>query len=105
MWTKSQKISAAVLGLAGTAYCVDRFVLDSGKAGAGAAEDVVVARPTGAKTGPNAGKSAVKTVALANASGSSKSNATTLASRLAALSETRKYDIEFAGDAFLPSVE
>jgi hypothetical protein len=104
MWTKSQKISAAVLGLAVTAFGVDRFVLDSGKA-AGRTEDVIVARPSGAKTSSGSDKSAVKSVALVNSAGSAKSNGTTLASRLAALADTRKYDVEFAGDAFLPSDE
>ena len=45
----------------------------------------------------------MKTVALANGSTSSGSHVSTLASRLAALAETHKYDIEFAGDAFLAS--
>src|SRR5262245_33284824 len=46
MWTKSQKISGAVLGLAAVAFCVDRFALGGGgdKAAAAAADEYAVDR-------------------------------------------------------------
>src|ERR687890_740098 len=57
MWTKSQKISAAVLGLAVIAFGVDRWVLDGGGGGApaqGSAEEFVVNRtsPPASTTAP-----------------------------------------------------
>ncbi len=94
MWTKSQKIAAAVLGLAVVAFGVDRFVLGTGKpATAEPTEQVVVSRSP-ALAG-QAGKPPVSSAAT--------TTATTLASRLAAFAERRKFEHAGMSDAFCPS--
>jgi hypothetical protein len=100
MWTKSQKISAAVLGLAATAFAVDRFVLQR-PAGEAEAAEVTAVEPAAKRT---AGPSAASAKPLAQAA-TPASQATTLANRLAALGEARRFAYETSGDAFRPSDE
>jgi hypothetical protein len=95
MWTKSQKISAAVLALAATAFAVDRWVIGAPATATDdysvAAADVAVASTSSAlKTATAQPKAAV-------------SAPLTLASRLAAIGEARRFSYEPAGDAFRPS--
>jgi hypothetical protein len=93
MWTKSQKISAAVLALAAGAFGVDRWVLERP---AEAAEVADVAAPvTPASSRATATAATPKPAAAAP-------QAVTLASRLAALGEARRFAYEAAGDAFRP---
>ena len=91
MWTKSQKISAAVLALAAGAFAVDRWVLERP---AEAAEVADVAAPV-TPASSRASASAPKVAAAAP-------QAVTLASRLAALGEARRFSYEAAGDAVRP---
>jgi hypothetical protein len=93
MWTKSQKISAAVLALAAGAFAVDRWVLER-PAEAAEVEDVA-APVTPASSRGTATSSSPKVAAVAP-------QAVTLASRLAALGEARRFSYEAAGDAFRP---
>jgi hypothetical protein len=106
MWTKSQKISGAVLGLAAVAFCVDRFVLGSGdKAAAAASNEYAVTRSSSSSSStpsvsPAAGP---KKPAVVAAPVAAKSQPLTLASRLSAMAETRGFAYETVGDAFRPS--
>lgn len=93
MWTKSQKISATVLGLAVTAFGADRWVLNEPKDADADSASVVVEQPlTPAK------KAASPSVAAKPAT-----PAPTLASRLAAMADTRRLAYETAVDAFIPA--
>ena len=94
MWTKSQKISAAVLALAAGAFAVDRWVLERPT---DAAEAAVVEPIT-----PAASRTASSTAAATPTAGATTSQSVTLASRLAALGEARRFAYEAAGDAFRP---
>ena len=96
MWTKSQKISGAVLGLAVVAFGVDRWVL-SAPAGAAEAEvaatELVVSRPaTAVARKANSAEPATPAATPAPA--------ITLANRLTALGVARRFDFEPVGDAF-----
>lgn len=93
MWTKSQKISGVVLALAVGAFVVDRFVLD---------------RPVAAEASSQAEKPATASRAPARVAKTAAPSATntqtlTLASRLAAMGESRRFFYEPSGDAFKPS--
>jgi hypothetical protein len=95
MWTKSQKISGAVLALAVGAFVVDRFVLDqpaAAEAPSHASKPAVASRPA-----VRASK------ALPTAAPAAETQAITLASRLAAIGESRRFSYEPSGDAFKPS--
>jgi hypothetical protein len=98
MWTKSQKISAAVLGLAVVAFGVDRWVLSAPEGAAdansaAAAEEFVVARPAAATVASAPATNTTATV-------TSPAATMTLASRLNALGTARRFDFEPVGDAF-----
>src|SRR5688572_3538540 len=93
MWTKSQKISAAVLALAAGAFAVDRWVLERPAEAAEAVVEPIM---------PAASRAASSTAAAKPDAAASTSQAVTLASRLAALGEARRFAYESAGDAFRP---
>jgi hypothetical protein len=98
MWTKSQKISAAVLGLAVAAFGVDRWVLPAPADAAGAEDpsSLVVSRPANSSE-PRVAHNAAYPPARA-------AQAVTLASRLASLAEARGFAFEgTTADAFQPS--
>jgi hypothetical protein len=105
MWTKSQKIAGAVLGLAAVAFCVDRFVLGGAgdkKSAAAAADEYAVSRSSSSPSTGTAPAGGTKKPAAA-APGVAKGQAVTLASRLSAMSEARGFAYETVGDAFRPS--
>lgn len=107
MWTKSQKIAAAVLGLAATAFAVDRWVLGGPEGATAASSEYAVS-----KTSP---KSSAKSAAPKAASGGNAGTTVpstspsvitptvTLASRLAAIGQQRRLTSATAGDAFRPA--
>jgi hypothetical protein len=102
MWTKSQKVSGGVLALAVVAFAVDRFVLDGGTppAEAETAEQLVV-KPAAPAAPSQAGAS----VTSATAATATTPKGVSLASRLAALAEARRFQAAAADDAFRPSGE
>src|SRR5688500_2819457 len=100
MWTKSQKISAAVLGLAVAAFGVDRYVLGSGEsdeASAAAITSGPAKRASTAVKRPSDNSAATTTTPAGQPM--------TLANRLAAFGEARGFVNALAGDAFRPSDE
>ena len=99
MWTKSQKLSAAVLGLAVTAFVVDRFVLAPAGDEAEDTASLVVSRPSA--PAPAAG--AAKGPGQPTNGAAAASSTVTLASRLASIGESRRFAHEVAGDAFRPA--
>ena len=98
MWTKSQKISAAVLGLAVVAFGVDRYVLPSGDSAAASAATTSspAKRSVSAAKRPSDNATAAATPAGA---------AMTLANRLAAFGDARGFFNAPTGDAFRPYEE
>lgn len=113
MWTKSQKISGAVLGLAVVAFGVDRWVLSPAATpseGASAASEYAVARPAKAPAPAATASSAAATptpasavnTATSAAAPATASSPVTLASRLSALGTARRFDFEPTVDAFRP---
>jgi hypothetical protein len=107
MWTKSQKISGAVLGLAAVAFCVDRFVLGSGdKAAAAASDEYAVNRSSSSSSSSSSTTPATPAGPKKPASAAAvaaKGQPLTLASRLSAMAEARGFAYETVGDAFRPS--
>jgi hypothetical protein len=106
MWTKSQKVAGAVLGLAVVAFCVDRFVLSPPAGERPAAAEEFVVKPSGSSSSSSSSdKPAVaRSASPARAAiAASTANAMTLASRLQAMGETRRLAYELSGDAFRPS--
>ena len=108
MWTKSQKVAGAVLGLAVVAFCVDRFVLSppGGEQPAEAAAQFVVKTSATSGSSSSDKPAAIPPATPANANAAavtSATNAMTLASRLQAMGETRRLAYEPSGDAFRPS--
>ena len=108
MWTKSQKISASVLALAVVAFGVDRFVLDGGGAATPApepAEQLLVSNPSpAAPAAPQAAPApATATVAANAAQPADLKKGVSLASRLNAMAEARRFQADAAADAFRPS--
>src|SRR5690242_4632935 len=94
MWTKSQKISAAVLGLAVTAFAVDRWVL-GGPEGAHAASSEYAVTKSSSSTShkPTGSKPAVAaTTDTANPSPipTASAPAVNVANRLAAIGQQRR---------------
>lgn len=111
MWTKSQKISVAVLGLAAVAFGVDRWVLPAPEAAAEDAASLVVSRapaPVAAGAATPAAPGAAP-AALPGAAAASEpiriAQTVTLASRLAAIAQSRGFALDGSGDAFRPSDE
>ena len=99
MATKSQKVSAAVLGLAVVAFVVDRWVLGAGEPAEHPEAFAVAVEHSGAPvaaavaTSPGTPQEAKATADPARS----------LASRLAAISEARELSAESVADAFQPS--
>jgi hypothetical protein len=108
MWTKSQKLSAAVLGLAVVAFGVDRWVLPAPDGAGGGGDDsssLVVSRGSAAPSTPRvaAGPDAAKAGPTA-AGTPGAAQVVTLASRLAAIAEARGFAFDgTGGDAFRPA--
>jgi len=110
--TKQQKIYAAVLGLAVSAFAFDRFVLGPGD---DAPEEVAAApagaarRPTPRRTPARPAGVASARAAAARAAGdtapvpSATPPASTLSARLEALAAAQKLKLDNVGDAFKPS--
>jgi hypothetical protein len=107
MWTKSQKISASVLALAVVAFGVDRFVLDGGGATPAPepAEQLLVSNPSSAApAAPQAAPApATPTVVTNAAQPPGFAKGVSLASRLNAMAEARRFQADTAADAFRPS--
>jgi hypothetical protein len=97
MPTKSQKVSGAVLGLAVIAFAVDRWVISSGEIGA---------EPVAAADSRTPAPAVVAAAAAPGNAPEAKAAAaefTSLASRLAAMSEARRLSADSVADAFRPS--
>ena len=110
--TKQQKIYAAVLGLAVSAFAFDRFVLGPGDDAPEemAATPAVAAHRPGPRRAPArpavaaaAGKSAAVPAAGAAAPAAPAAPASTLSVRLEALAAAQKIKLDNVGDAFKPS--
>lgn len=96
MGTKSQKISAAVLALAVVAFAVDRWVIgDAGDPSAAPVPERVVRTPQPVPVATQAAPSQPHTAPA--------TPRPSLASRLAAMSESRRVSAEAVADAFRPS--
>ncbi len=107
MWTKSQKISASVLALAVVAFGVDRFVLDGGPVAPQAepAEQLLVSNPSSPAPAPPQATPAPATATVATnaAKRAGFAKGVSLASRLNAMAEARRFQADAAADAFRPS--
>jgi len=110
--TKQQKIYAAVLGLAVSAFAFDRFVLGPGDD----APEEVAAAPAGAARRPAARRAPARPAGVASARAaaaraagdtapvpSATPPASTLSARLEALAAAQKLKLDNVGDAFKPS--
>ena len=102
MWTKSQKVSAGVLGVAVIAFVVDRCVLDGGSAAQESAESIVVVTHTTTTSAP-AAPVAAPAAPVAAAAVTPGHTGVPLAARLAAMAESRRFREDAVGDAFRPS--
>jgi hypothetical protein len=97
MWTKSQKLSAGLLGIAVIAFSVDRWVLTA-PAGVN-----VAAASEYAISAASRALDLASPVQTASAATTATTQATTLASRLSALAVTRRYQYVATADAFRAS--
>jgi len=109
--TKQQKIYAAVLGLAVSAFAFDRFVLGPGDdapeevaaAPAGAARRPTPRRTPARPAGVASAKAAAAQAPAAGAAVPAASPTSTLSTRLEALAAAHKLKLDNVGDAFKPS--
>ena len=110
--TKQQKIYAAVLGLAVSAFAFDRFILGPGDA----APDEVAAAPASARPAPRrvpaqpavardaaAAFAAAPAYAAPPGPAGAASNGAALSARLEAVAAARNLKLDAVGDAFRPS--